>query len=95
MLGKEVWFFLSPSITLAADNDAFSLAPADITKARMVFDNFTFFDAVNCQIGASARAPAYYETRNGLLYFAVKTLGADNIAAGAIPQVSLIIGEYV
>ena len=89
-LNKELWLFSGP-ITAAADNAAFSIADADnlITVAVFLFDAWR--DAVNNQVGMTANTPVDYEAPTGLLHCQVKTLGADNIAAGAMPFISMVI----
>lgn len=89
-LNKEVWCFdFEP--TLAADNAAFSLADSENFKVQAIFLFDVWRDAVNNQVGLTANTPAAYYVPEGQLWLAVKTLGTDNIAAGAMPMLSLVI----
>lgn len=93
-LGKELWLFNSPRITLAADNAAFSLADEDNLGLVDVLTFAVFKDAVNNQLGITADTPLWYAAPEGILWATVKTLGADNIAAGSLPALSFIIEVY-
>ena len=92
-LGKELWI-LDASFTAAANNDPFSLADADLHKivGVLIFNNYR--DAVNAQISDSAQTPLWYSVPNGEFHCQLKTYGADNIAIGAMPLVSLLIESY-
>lgn len=92
-IGKELWLLAAP-FTAAADNGAFSLDDPDILKVVgvLIFNNFR--DAANNQISDSAQTPLWYKVPSGKLYCQVKTLGADNIVAGSLPKVSLLIESY-
>ena len=89
-IDKELWLFRWPPV-LAADNAAFSLSDTDNPGVVAIFLFSTWRDAVNNQIGFSANTPASYYAPEGVLYGALKTLGADNIAAGSLPSISLVI----
>ena len=92
-IDKEIWLF-SGEPTLAADNAAFSLSDTDLLNVVGVFVFSTWRDAVNNQLGLTSNTPASYSAPAGILYGAVKTLGADNIAAGSEPRLSLVIERY-
>lgn len=93
-LDKEVWLFSAPP-TLAADNAAFSITDGDNLNVVAVFQISAWRDAVNNQVGFSPNTPAAYDLGSGkVLYGAVKTKGADNIAAGSIPRLSFVIEGY-
>ena len=104
-IDKEIWLFdVLP--TLAADNAAFSLSDADNTHVIAVFAVTTWRLAVNNQIGFTANTPAAYTLSgvdmsvginpdaNGTVWGAVKTKGADNIAAGSEPLLSFVIERW-
>lgn len=90
-IDKQVWMF-SSKVTLAADNAAFSLADQDLRPVIGIFAVSTWRDAVNGQIGLTSNTPCYYSLPAGsTIYFAVMTLGADNIAAGSMPELGIVI----
>ena len=103
-IDKEIWLFdVLP--TLAADNAAFSLSDADSTHVIAVFAVTTWRLAVNNQIGFTANTPAAYTLSaidptminpdaNGTVWGAVKTKGADNIAAASEPLLSFVIERW-
>ena len=93
-INKELWCF-SSGITAAADNSAFSIADADNLNVRAVFVFDAWRDAVDSQVGMTANTPVDYEALGGILVCQVKTLGADTIAATAIPSISMVIEPRV
>lgn len=93
-IDKEIWLF-EDSPTLAADNAAFSIADADNLRVIAVFLIGTWRDAVNNQVGLTMNTPAAYNLgEQQTIFGAVKTKGADNIAADALPQLSFVIEPY-
>lgn len=93
-IDKELWLFRA-SPTLAADNAAFTVAVADISNVLGVFVFSTWRAGSNAQIGFTLNTPLSYDLGPGAsIYGAVKTLGADNIAATALPRLSFIIERY-
>lgn len=90
-IDKIVWLF-TEAPALAADNAAFSLADQYLHYVVGVFQFSTWRAAVNCQLGLTNNTPCFYNLNgSSSLYFAVETLGADNIAAGATPELQLVI----
>lgn len=89
-LNKEVWCF-DYEPTLAADNAAFAIADSENMKVQAIFLFDTWRDATNNQVGFTTNTPAAYFVPEGKLWLAAKTMGADNIAAGAMPMLSLVI----
>jgi hypothetical protein len=90
-LNKELWLFDSP-VALAADNAAFALADADLLRVIGVLLFSTWYTATNNQIGFSPNIPAMYDLGDGTkIWGALKTKGADDIAAGSEPWLSFMI----
>lgn len=92
-LSKELWIS-TQTFTGAANDAAFSLSDEDMRFVRGVLTFQNFKDAANCQISESADTPFWYVAPEGKLYMQFKTLGADNIAATAMPRVGFIIEKY-
>ncbi|HHT9130882.1 MAG TPA: hypothetical protein ACFYED_00145 [Candidatus Tripitaka californicus] len=88
-LPKELVLF-ARNFTPTADNGAFDPSDADLTYCVGVVSDFTFYSYNSNQIGIALPA-LYYVAQLGLLYGQWVTRGADNIAAGAIPQFSLVV----
>lgn len=91
-IDKELWLFSGPP-TLAASDAAFSLADADLYNVVGMFIISTWRSAANGQIGFTANTPCVYKLPEGgtTLYGALKTYGADNIAASVDPRIQLAI----
>lgn len=92
-ISKELWIF-NKDVTLAANDAAFSLADDDLHSVVDVLTFVNFKDAVNGQVSVSTDTPCWYTASRRQLFFGVKTLGADNIAAGSMPRISLLIERY-
>lgn len=92
-ISKELWV-ATQAFTGAANDAAFSLSDADLVRMRGVITFQGFKDAANGQIAESSDTPFWYIAPNELLYMQFKTLGTDNIAAAAMPQLSLLIEQY-
>lgn len=86
---KEIVLF-SQEFTATADNSAFAPTNSDLMNCIGVI-SITAFYAYNAnQIGIATPA-LYYVAPKGLLYGQVVTRGADNIAAGSIPDFTLVV----
>lgn len=91
-ISKRLYLFRGdPSGGVAASDAAFSLADATNTLCLGVLNFTVFHDAVNNQVAAASELPFAYWAPAGKLWFALQTLGADNIAAGSMPRLSLTI----
>lgn len=90
---KELWIFRETP-TLAASDAAFSLDDVSNRYVVGVLDFSVFKDGVNNQIGKTADLPLWYDAPDAKLYMGVKTNGADNIAAGSMPMISMVIERY-
>ena len=93
-LGKELWLFGGQNVTLAAHDGAFALDDQGLLLVVDILTFAVFKDAVNGQIGLTADVPCWYRAPEGALWGAVKTLGADNIAALSEPRIELLIEAY-
>ena len=89
-IDKQVWIFSAPP-TLADSDAAFSIADEDNLKQIGVFIFSTWRDGINSQMGKTANTPCDYVMAGNKFYVAVQTAGVDNIAAGSMPQISMII----
>ena len=92
-IDKELWV-LDGNFTAQADNDAFALSDADNLQVIAVFVFSTWRPATNNQVGLTLNTPAAYFAPHGKLFCQIKTLGVDNIAAGSIPRLSLVIERH-
>lgn len=88
-LGKEIVLF-SENFTQTTDNDAFAPTDIDLVSCIGVISIVSFYNFSANQVGMATPA-LYYVAPKGLLYGQVVTRGADNIAAGAIPDFTLVI----
>ena len=93
-INKELWCF-SRDFTAAANDAAFSCTDADNLNVAAVFLFSTWRDADTSQVGMTANTPVDYYAPEGQLFCQVKTLGADNIAAGSMPRISMLIEPRV
>jgi len=94
-IGKELWIFRNdPTAGVAASDAAFSLADGQNVNVVDVLTFSTFKDAANNQVSVSTDVPCWYVAPAGRLWLAVKTVGADNIAADAMPSLSFVIERY-
>lgn len=88
-IDKEIWCFSEPP-TEQTDNAAFSVADTDIVNVIAVFVISTWRTATASKVGFTANTPADYVLPGDILYCQIKTLGTDNIAAGAEPRVRFV-----
>lgn len=91
-LSKELYLF-NQDFTAITDNNPFALSDADNLKIVAVITFGVFKDAGNNQIGLFKGEPVRYHAPSGRLWGQFQTRGADNIAAGNIPQFTLYIEE--
>lgn len=89
--GSQKDFVLfSEDFTATADNAAFNVSDDDLLNCLGVISVTTFFNFGANQLGTGT--PAFgYKTPNRRLYCQIVTQGTDNIAAGAIPRVFLVV----
>ena len=76
--------------TATTDNDAFAVSDADLSSCVGVITVDVFNNFGNNQIAVASPALAY-SAPGGYLYCQVVTRGADNIAAGSIPEFFMVI----
>ena len=94
-INKELWIFrANPLQTLATSDAAFALTDFQLLRAWRVITFSTWKDAANGQLGQTTDTPLWYTAPEGRLWFQFKTTGADNIAAGSMPQLSMLIERY-
>lgn len=96
-INKELWLFLSdPTTRMAASDAAFSVNDLDnhaLAGRPITFD--TWKDASAGKAGTpSVDLPWWYVAPLGVLWCQFKTTGTDNIAAGSMPKLSLLIERY-
>ena len=92
-IDKELILFRR-SVTLAADNAAFTLGDVDNLAIIGFFTISTWVVlGSTSQIGHSQNVPAQYDLGDGntTIWGAFRTKGTDNIALGSEPQLSLVI----
>ena len=88
-LRKDIALFRGP-FTETADNAAFAPSDSDLESCIGVISIDQFFNWSSNQIGIAT--PAFsYVAPTGKLYCQVITQGADNIAAGSVPKLFLVI----
>lgn len=91
-LPKELVFFRE-IVTLAADNAAFSIADYDadavIPGGWVSITAVDFLDMGASRVGVVRRLGLNFVLPGRRVYCAIKTGGADNIAAGSVPQIAL------
>ena len=88
-LTKELVLF-NEDFTVTADNSAFAVSDADLRNCVGVISIGTFYNFSANQLGIASPA-LYYHAPRGFLWGQVVTRGADNIAAGSIPDFFLEI----
>lgn len=91
-LGKTLFLF-NATFTATADNTAIALVDAalDATWSGVIqLEAADFYDAGGFQIGQKITDLDYFAP-GGILYWQIRTDGADNIAAGSLPKVRACI----
>jgi hypothetical protein len=88
-LTKELVLFNRP-FTATADNAAFAVSDGDLSYALDVVLINTFYDFTNNQMGSGTPALSYVAPL-GRLYGQLVTRGADNIAAGSVPEIFFVV----
>lgn len=88
-VNKELVLF-SRAFTATADNSAFAVSDADLVNCVGVLSVDTWYNFGNNQLGIATPMMAY-EAQTGYLWCQIVTRGADNIAAGSIPIVYLMV----
>ena len=91
---KDLWIFSADPGTMPASDVAFSLTDAQSLLVVDVLTFSSFRDGINNRVGYTTDTPCWYMAPLGRLWFALQTPGADNIAAGSFPRVSLVIEKY-
>jgi len=86
---KELVLF-NDEFTATADNSAFAVSDADMRNCVGVISIVTYFNFGSNQIGQATPA-LFYIAPKGLLYGQFVTRGTDNIAAGAIPDFTMVV----
>lgn len=93
-IGKTLFLF-SAQFTATADNAALALADDALIGATwsgyISIPAANFLDAGAFRIGQVNGLNLDYRAPRGKLYWQFRTEGADNIAAGALPKVGLMI----
>ena len=90
-LRKDIVLFRA-EFTETADNSPFAISDADARKCIGVISVDTFYNFGNNQFGQNF--PAFdFEAPNGVLFAQIETQGADNIAAGALPELIFWVDE--
>ena len=88
-LSKEIVLF-NTEFTATADNDPFAVSDVDLRNCVGVVSISTFYNFGNNQMGVATPA-LYYKAPLNRLFGQVVTRGADNIAVGSIPDISLVV----
>ena len=86
---KDIVMF-SREFTETADNAAFDPSDVDMTSHLGVASVNVFYD-FGSNRGGEAVPDLEYSLPDGRIYCQIVTKGADNIAAGAIPEVYLVV----
>lgn len=89
-IGKTLLLFSRP-VTAGTDNAAVALADGNALACRGSIIIGTFGDAGNWQIGQANNQALWVSGESVHLYGILTTAGADNIAAGAMPQIALVV----
>ena len=87
---KELVLFEDP-FTATADNAAFAVSDTDLHNCLGVISIDVYYNFGNNQIGIATPALSYVLTTGSTLYGQLVTRGADNIAAGAMPELMLVV----
>ena len=90
-LDKELVLF-SGLFTETADNAAFAVSDADLSKCVGVINIATWHNFGNNQVGLATPALGYH-VPGGILYAQMVTRGVDNIAADAIPDIIVVVSQ--
>lgn len=97
-IGKKIYVanHTLESVTQPADNAAFTYADSVSQRWAGKPLNVSVFETIGSanQLGFTPDLPYWYYAPRGVLWFSIRTLGADNIAAGSLPMLSLIIERY-
>lgn len=89
--GKDKELYLSATpFTGTADNAAFAPTDAHLVGCVGIIASFTWYDYSVNQVGISLPS-LFYHAPESRLYAQWITRGADNIAAGSIPQFHMVI----
>lgn len=88
-IDKELLLF-SEDFAPTADNAAFAVSDADLSKCVGPIPITRWLNYANNQVGYATPALSYHAP-TGKLYGQLVTRGADNIAAGAIPDLLLVV----
>ena len=88
-LNKEI-FLANLAFTETADNAAFAVSDADLLNSIGVISIDTWYNYGNNQLGIATPA-IWYTAPERKLWCQFITRGADDIAAGSLPEVRLVI----
>ena len=88
-LRKDLWLFTTRP-TPTADNAAFAPSDPDLGSCIGVVSVDLFYNAANTQLGIATPALSF-KAPNGGIWCQIQTQGADNIAAGATPEVIVVV----
>lgn len=91
-IGKDLPIFVQ-AITITTDNSPYAIADADLQYGRGFVQINSFFDGGNGQIGQASKTtvPLWVKADGPDLWTQLRTTGADNIAAGSLPWVGLLV----
>lgn len=91
----ELWLLREDfSVGSAADNAAFALTDAMNLHVVDVIAFSISRDSVNNQVGKVGTLPIWYVAPKGYLWCQLKTTSTPNIAADAMPRISMVIESY-
>lgn len=94
-LGKILWMLDTDPTTNAPASDAAWTLIDNLSHTFVDVLTFSTFRTGSAgQFSASTDVPCWYAAPAGFLYCQFQTLGADNIAAGVNPRLSLLIERY-
>lgn len=89
-VNKDIPFFIQP-ITATADNSAFAPSDIDLLAWRGTISISSYNNWGNNQAGQDVTTRLWIKSDSPHLWTQIVTRGADNIAAGAIPWIALVV----
>lgn len=90
-LRKDVYLSAAPFVD-TADNSPIALTDAAVRNCLGIVSIDTFYDLLDNRVGIATPALWYHAPRKRL-YYQVVTRGADNIAAGALPELWFVVTQ--
>lgn len=89
-LQKDLVLF-ARDFTHTADHDEFAISDQDLTSMRAGISITTYFNFANNQFGQAWNTGIWIKADGPDLYAQIVTQGADNIAAGSIPLIGIVV----